>query len=53
MWILRLIVMVVLTIMTSFYFFPFEFTFLPGVNTKMIMAGVGLVLLIVQLAENG
>lgn len=53
MWILRLIVMVVLTIMTSFYFFPFEFTFLPGVNTKMIMAGVGLVLLIVQLARQG
>lgn len=53
MWILRLIGMVVLTIMTSFYFFPFEFTFLPGANTKMVMAGMGLVLLIVQLARQG
>lgn len=53
MWILRLVGMVVLTIMTSFYFFPFEFSFLPGANTKMVMAGVGLILLIVQLARQG
>lgn len=51
MWILRLVGMVVLTILTSFYFFPFEFTFLPGANTKMVMAGVGLIILIVQLAR--
>ncbi|MBR5282453.1 MAG: hypothetical protein IKU22_06715 [Alistipes sp.] len=38
-------------IITSFYFFPFEFTFLPGFNTKMIMAGFGLVLLGVQLSK--
>ena len=31
-------------VVTSFYFFPFEFTFLPGVNTKMAMAGLGLVI---------
>lgn len=43
--------MVLLTILTSFYFFPFEFTFLPGINTKMAMAGVGLVVLMVQLAR--
>ncbi len=53
MWILRLVGMVILTILTSFYFFPFEFTFLPGANTKMVMAGVGLILLIVQLARQG
>lgn len=53
MWILRLVGMVVLTILTSFYFFPFEFTFLPGANTKMVMAGVGLIILIVQLARQG
>ena len=35
----------------SFYFFPFEFTFLPGVNTKMAMAGVGLVLYALDLAK--
>lgn len=37
-------------IMVSFYFFPIEFTFLPGVNTKMAMAGFGLVVLAVQMA---
>lgn len=49
----RAVGMVLLTILTSFYFFPFEFTFLPGVNTKMAMAGVGLILVIVQLARQG
>lgn len=39
------------TIITSFYFFPFEFTFLPGVNTKMAMAGLGLVIVGFQLAK--
>lgn len=53
MWILRLVGMVVLTILTSFYFFPFEFTFLPGANTKMVMAGIGFIILIVQLARQG
>lgn len=38
-------------IAVSFYFFPFEFTFLPGVNTKMAMAGVGLVLYALDLAK--
>lgn len=38
-------------VMVSFYFFPIEFTFLPGVNTKMAMAGFGLVVLIVRLAQ--
>lgn len=38
-------------VMVSFYFFPIEFTFLPGVNTKMAMAGFGLVILIVQMAR--
>lgn len=37
-------------IMVSFYFFPIEFTFLPAVNTKMAMAGFGLVVLAVQMA---
>lgn len=29
-------------ILTSFFFFPFEFTFLPGINVKMMLAVVGL-----------
>lgn len=32
-------------VVTSFYYFPFEFSFLPGINTKMAMAGMGVVLL--------
>lgn len=39
-------------IITSFYFFPFNFRFLPTVNTKMGMAALGLVILAVQLARN-
>lgn len=35
----------------SLYFFPFEFTFLPGINTKMAMAGIGLAVIAVQLAR--
>lgn len=47
---IKIVRIVFLTILTSFYFFPFEFVFLPGVNTKMALAGLGIVLLIVQLA---
>ena len=43
--------MLFVTIVTSMYFFPFEFSFLPGANTKMIMAGMGLVWLFVNLAR--
>lgn len=35
----------------SFYFFPFNLRIMPAVNTKTTMAGIGLVLLIVQLAR--
>ena len=49
MW--KLIKMLLAGIAVSFYFFPFEFTFLPRVNTKMAMAGVGLVLYVVDLAK--
>lgn len=52
MWLLRAGGMVLLTILTSFYFFPFEFTFLPGINTKMAMAGFGVILLGIDLARN-
>ena len=38
-------------IFTSFFFFPFVFSFLPGANTKMIMAGLGLVILFVNMAR--
>ena len=48
----KIIGAVFLTIITSFYFFPFEFVFLPGINTKMALAGIGLVILGFRLAKN-
>ena len=50
MW--KLIKIFLAGIAMSFYFFPFEFSFLPGINTKMAMAGVGLILLCFNLAIN-
>lgn len=38
-------------IICSFYMFPVEFKFFPGINTKMMMAGVSLLILAVQLAR--
>lgn len=32
---------IILVIITSFFLFPFEFTFLPGINTKMALAALG------------
>lgn len=48
---IKALMTILMGVMVSFYFFPIEFTFLPGVNTKMAMAGFGLVILIVQLAR--
>lgn len=47
---IKALMTILMGIMVSFYFFPIEFTFLPGVNTKMAMAGFGLVVLFVQMA---
>lgn len=46
MW--KFIKMLIAGIAVSFYFFPFEFTFLPGINTKMAMAAVGLILFVLD-----
>ena len=46
---IRFIGIVFSILLTSFYFFPFEFIALPGINTKMAMAGVSLVILAFQL----
>ena len=48
---IRLISFLLVGTIVSMYFFPFEFVFLPGMNTKMAMAGIGLVLLGVELAR--
>ena len=47
---MRTIYILIAGILTSFYLFPFEFAFLPGVNTKMAMAGISLVLLMIRKA---
>lgn len=47
----KYIAVLIVGILTSFYFFPIEFTFLPGVNTKMAMAGFGLLILGYRLAR--
>ena len=39
---------IVIVAITSFYIFPIEFRFLPTVNTKMIMAVLGVVLFIIN-----
>lgn len=48
---MKVILVILTTILTSFYFFPFEFVFLPGINTKMAMAGVGLIWFVFNLAK--
>ncbi len=39
-------------IVTSFFFFPFVFTFFTAANTKMMMAACGLVVFLMQMAKN-
>lgn len=48
----RYLLVVMTIIVTSFYFFPFEFVFLPNINTKMILAGFGLLIYGIELAEH-
>lgn len=43
--------MAVVLLATSFYFFPFFFSFLPGVNTKMMVAALGLVMFFFNIAR--
>lgn len=41
----HLLITIIIAVFFSLYYFPFEFTFLSGVNTKMILAVMGLILL--------
>lgn len=43
----------IVIVFTSFFLFPFYFTFLPGINTKMILAALGLVILLAKLGVKG
>lgn len=43
----------IVAILTSFFYFPFYFTFFPVANTKMILAACGLVMLFFNLSKTG
>lgn len=49
--IVRTISVILSVIITSFYFFTFKFRFFAGANTKTVLAGVALLLLLVQMAK--
>lgn len=48
---IRIISILVTLVITSLYFFTFELRPLPGANTKMIMAGLGLIVIGIQMAR--
>lgn len=48
----KILINILSVIITSFYFFPFEFVFVPGINTKMALAGIGLIVFIKNVAQN-
>lgn len=49
---IRAIQVSIITILTSFFFFPFFFTFLPSVNTKMFLAALGLIAFVIDRSNN-
>ena len=50
---IKIVPIVLGLIITSFFYFPFFFTFLPSINTKMMLALMGLILLLGRLAVGG
>lgn len=48
---IKLLKILLTVVVTSFFFFPFEFTFLPGINTKMMLAALGLALVALELVR--
>lgn len=49
--VVRLISIVLSVIVTSFYFFTFNFRYFAGANTKTVLAGIALPLLLLQMAK--
>ena len=45
-------IQILATLIFTSFFFPFFFTFLPTVNTKMMMGALGVIVLLAQLARN-
>lgn len=49
---MRKIILIILTVIaTSFFFFPFVFTFFPIANTKMMLGALGVVMLLFNIAK--
>lgn len=48
----KIILIILGIILTSFFFFPFRFSFATFINTKMFLAGIGLCIVICQSAIN-
>ena len=48
---IRVIGILLTLVVTSLYLFPFELKHLPGANTKMIMAGLGLIVIGIQMVR--
>ena len=48
---IKFISVLITLIITSFYLFPFELTFLPGVNSKMALAILGCILFLLKLVK--
>ena len=48
---IRSILTLLVIIVTSLYFFPFSFKILPDVNTKMMLAVVGLMVYMMRLED--
>ena len=47
----KYIAMVLMVVLTSCYYFPFETVALPGVNSKMVLAAMSLPLIVAQMAR--
>lgn len=48
---MKIILIIINIVLASCYFFPFETSFLPGLNTKMVMAVVGALLMLYHLIK--
>ena len=49
--IVKTIIVILSVIITSFYFFTFKFTYFGGANTKTVLAGFALLLILIQMAK--
>ncbi|AQX08230.1 hypothetical protein [Elizabethkingia ursingii] len=48
---MKYILIVLMVFITSGFYFPFEFAFLPGLNTKQILAGLGFIFMVYHMTQ--